>query len=135
MPRLHEMKLNSFKPFLAVSAILAVCWYFLCTFFVSVIFSYHPLAFALCIYFSGFCEVGLEKFFYSNAKKKGGSFPKKAVLIGCCLLPILAIDLLLIIVLLLGSYVYELIACLVIALGTFMYRQIYTFHEEKLMKR
>ncbi len=129
------MKLSNIKPFLLVTAILSVCWYFLCTFFVSVIFSYHPLAFALCIYFSGFSEVGLEKFFYSNARKKGEDFPKKAVTIGCCLLPVLAVDLLLMLTLLVGSYVYELIACLIIALGTFMYRQIYTFIEEKFMKR
>lgn len=118
-----------------LSCVSATLWYSLCAYAVSEIFSLSVIAFALIVYVSGFCEVGLEKYFFTRYLSGQTGYPKSLSFFGMCIIPTVISSLLFLLYSLSGNKSNVLFALMIISAGATLYRVIFTAIENRFIKR
>ena len=127
--------MKSSKVFILNAACTAsVLWYILIA--AAVIYSgEHPLAYVLTIYISGFCEVGLEKYFYVQTRNDEHKIKKHHFFIAAVVIPLLTFAISAEILFINGINVRLPLAVCVVSAGTVVYRCVFTYIERKIHNR
>lgn len=121
--------------FLMLTAVCSILWYSLCAYAVSEMFSLSIIAFALAIYACGFCEVGLEKFFFTRYLSGKTGYPKSLSFLGMCLIPTAISSFVFLLTSVSGKKNNVLFALVIVCAGISLYRIIFTTIENRFIKR
>lgn len=123
------------KAFCIVTISLSSVWFLLCSFAVQNIFSEHLASYLLLVYVSGFCQVGLGKYFFVKAYKEQKAFSKKEFAVLCCVFPTVLLSAVTIILLALRADTDITLTAVVIAMGTLLYNILFGFIEKRFFKK
>ncbi len=134
MPRLREA-MSSNKAFGVIVTLLSIAWYLLCAFAQVSILNSHILAYLLFVYVSGFCVVGLGKFFYVSAYKNQKSFSKKEFYVFSCVSPMTLLGVMTVVFLIAGIDAKVLASAAFISFGALCYCLIFSFIEKRFFKK